>query len=217
MPSIIIVEKLGTIKSVSMKTFVESELYKKAALKTPDGFKCYTNWGVEYNKIQYTVYLYGKTSGRANSENKYEFPPPVDNVLFFGNCILIAKNVEGDVVDLTQTMWEKIYETLYGGFDDIGNDDSDIECDSDDDPAGPRTKNGYVKDGFVVDDEDADEDDDDDADADEDDEEYVKPVKEVKAKKNGNAKVKSAFELKEVEEYTYLDCSSELTEEPYIT
>ena len=78
MPSIIIVEKPGTIKSLSMKTFVESELYKKAALKTPDGFKCYTNWGVEYNKIQYTVYLYGKTSGRSNSENKYEFPPPVD-------------------------------------------------------------------------------------------------------------------------------------------
>ena len=209
MPSIIIVEKPGTMKSVSMKTIVDSELYKKAGLKTPDGFKCYTNWGVEYNKTQYTIYLYGKTSGRANSENKYEFPPPVDNVLFFGSCLLIAKNAEGDVVDLSQTMWEKIYEILYGGFDDIGNDDSDIECDSDDEP-GPRTKNGYIKDGFVVDD-----DDDVDEDDTEDEEEEDTRIKETK--KNGNAKVKSAFELKDVEEYTYLDCSSELTEEPYLS
>jgi hypothetical protein len=215
MPSIIIVEKLGTIKQVSMKNFVESELYKKAGLKTPDGFKCYTNWGVEYNKTQYTIYLYGKTSGRANSENKYEFPPPVDNLLFFGNCILIAKNVDGNVVDLTQITWEKIYEILYGGFNDIENNDSDIECDSDDE-TGPRTKNGYVKDGFVVDDEDDTGADEDDAEIDDDDDEYSKPIKDTKSKKNGNNKVKSAFELKDVEEYTYLDCSSELTEEQYI-
>jgi len=208
MPSIIIVEKPGTIKQVSMKTFVENELYKKAGLKTIDGFKCYTNWGVEYNKIQYTIYLYGKTTGRATYENKYEFPPPVDNVLFFGNCILIAKNAEGNVIDLSQTMWEKIYEILYGGFDDVGNNDSDIECDTDDD-VGPRTKNGYIKDGFVVDDDDDEPDDDTDDD--------YEDMSRKEIKKNGNMKVKSAFELKDVEEYIYLDCSSELTEESYLS
>jgi hypothetical protein len=46
MPSIIIVEKPGTIKQVSVKSVVENELYKKAGLKSADGFNCFTNWSV---------------------------------------------------------------------------------------------------------------------------------------------------------------------------
>jgi hypothetical protein len=220
MPSIIIVEKVGSIKQVSMKSVVETELYKKAGLKVADGFKCYTNWSVEYAKRQYTISLYGKTTGRANYENKYEFPPPVDNILFFGNCILIAKSTEGAIMDLTQDMWEKIYETLYGGFDDIGEEDSDSECDSEAEEVGKHTKNGYVKDGFVVDDdeEDDDDDEDDENDEDEDDEDgYIPPTKkESKSKKTGSAKIKNAFELQNVQEENYLDCTSELSEEEYL-
>jgi len=222
MPSILLVEKVGSIKQVSVKNVVESDLYKKAGLKTSDGFKCYTTWTVEYEKKRYSIVLYGKTVGRANHENKYEFPPPVDSILFFGNCILIAKNLEGSIVDLTQESWEKIYETLYGGFDEIGEEDSDSECESDDEIEGKRTKNGYVKDGFVVDDEDEDEDEDEDDDADDDgddgDECYIKTTKKPKAlpKKTGSQKIKNAFELKIVEEENYLDCASELSEESYI-
>lgn len=219
MPSILIVEKVGSIKTVSVKNVSESELYKKASLKTSEGFKCYTTWSVEHNKKQYSILLYGKTTGRPNYENKYEFPPPVDSVLFFGNCIIIAKINDGTIVDLTQDMWEKIYETLYGGFDDIGEDDSDSECESDDEEVGKRTKNGYVKDGFVVDDEDdEDEDEDEEVDEDEDEDVYVKPSKKTKtkSKSSGSSKIKSVFELKDVQEENYLDCASELSEESYI-
>jgi hypothetical protein len=222
MPSIIIVEKLGTIKQVSMKSVVETELYKKAGLKAADGFKCFTTWSVEYTKQQYTISLYGKTTGRANYENKYEFPPPVDNTLFFGNCILIAKSSEGAIVDLTEDMWEKIYETLYGGFEDIGEEDSECESDSDIEEVGKRTKNGYVKDGFVVDDDEDDDEDEDEDEEDEDDEDEdggynnSKPKKESKPKKTGSAKIKNAFELKDVQEENYLDCTSELSEEEYL-
>jgi len=219
MPSIIIVEKLGTIKQVSMKSVVETELYKKAGLKSADGFKCFTSWSVEHSKKQYTISLYGKTTGRANYENKYEFPPPVDNTLFFGSCILIAKSAEGAIVDLTEDMWEKIYETLYGGFEDIGEEDSECESDSDGEDPGKRTKNGYVKDGFVVDDDDEeDEDDEEDDEDDEDDEDgYIPPPKkESKSKKTGSAKIKNAFELQNVQEENYLDCTSELSEEDYL-
>jgi|LauGreDrversion4_1035100.scaffolds.fasta_scaffold03039_7 hypothetical protein len=221
MPSIIVVEKLGNVKQVNIKTVVETELYKKAGLKTPDGFKCYTNWSVEYSKAKYTISLYGKTTGRANCENKYEFPPPVDNTLFFGNCILTAKTPEGSFIDLHQDMWEKIYEDLYGGFEDIGEEDSSSECESDDEEevsACKRTKNGYVKDGFVVEDGDVDEDEDEEEEGDDDEEDvvYVKQNKKtVKAKKTGSAKIKNAFELKDVEEENYLDCTSELSEEAY--
>uniref|UniRef100_A0A6C0HGV7 Uncharacterized protein n=1 Tax=viral metagenome TaxID=1070528 RepID=A0A6C0HGV7_9ZZZZ len=220
MPSIIIVEKVGSIKQVSIKSVVEADLYKKAGLKSADGFKCYTNWSVEHATRQYTISLYGKTTGRANYENKYEFPPPVDNTLFFGNCILIAKSVEGAIVDLTQDMWEKIYETLYGGFEDIGEEDSDSGCDSEAEEVGKRTKNGYVKDGFVVDDDDDEEDDDDDDEENEEDEDedgYIPPAKkESKPKKTGSAKIKNAFELQNVQEDNYLDCTSELSEESYL-
>jgi len=220
MPSILIVEKVGSIKQVSMKSVVETELYKKAGLKVADGFKCYTSWSVEYAKRQYTISLYGKTTGRANYENKYEFPPPVDNILFFGNCILIAKSSEGDIMDLTQDMWEKIYETLYGGFDDIGEEDSDSECDSEAEEVGKHTKNGYVKDGFVVDDDEdeTEESEEDENDEDEDDEDgYIAPTKkESKPKKTGSAKIKNAFELQNVQEENYLDCTSELSEESYL-
>ena len=220
MPSIIVIEKPGTIKQVSVKSVVETELFKKAGLKSGDGFKCFTSWSVEYSKHQYTISLYGKTTGRANYENKYEFPPPVDNTLFFGNCILIAKSSEGAIVDLTEDMWEKIYETLYGGFEDIGEEDSECDSDSDIEDAVKRTKNGYVKDGFVVDDEDADDEDDEDADDEDDDEDvgiYIhKSKKESTPKKTGSAKIKNAFELKDVQEESYLDCTSELSEEEYL-
>jgi hypothetical protein len=222
MPSIIVVEKLGNVKQTNIKTIVEQELYKKAGLKTQEGFKCHANWSVEYSTKKYTISLYGKTTGRANCENKYEFPPPVDNTLFFGNCVITAKTSDGAFIDLTQDMWEKIYEDLYGGFEDIGEEDSDSECDSEDDEdigtgANKRTKNGYVKDGFVV--EDGDEDDEeDDEDAEEDDEDVVyakQSKKSAKSKKTSSAKMKNAFELKDVEEENYLDCTSELSEESY--
>ena len=58
-----------------------------------------------------------------NYENKYEFPPPVDNTLFFGNCILINKDEEDMPINITKKEWTEIYDHLYGGFDDIGEDD----------------------------------------------------------------------------------------------
>ena len=210
MPSILIVEKLGNIKPLSIKSFNEEELYKKAGFKVATDFKCYTVWNVEVSHTNYSIHLYGKTSGRANQENKYDFPPPMDNVLFFGNCLLISKNKD-TVLDLTPKIWDSIYETLFGGFDDIGeNDSEDIESEEDDTDI-PKTKTGYAKDGFIVDDGDDDED---DYEEDEEDEpELVIPVKKTRAKK---AVPKVELDLT-VEENDYLDCKSELSEESYIS
>jgi hypothetical protein len=218
MPSILIVEKLGNIKSTTVKKWDESELYKKAGLKTADGFKCFTTWPVELANKTYNISLYGKTSGRATHENKYEFPPPVDNTLFFGNCILINKNTDGDVVDLSSGEWEAIYEHLYGGFEDLGDDDDSDEEESDDETGLKRTKDGYVKDGFVVGDDDdgGDDDDEEEGESDEDEEPiYTKKSKSAK-KEQGSSKIKSVFELKPVEPDNYLDYTSELSEESYI-
>lgn len=235
MPSILIVEKLGNVKTLQVKTYAEDELYKKAGLKSPEGFKLHTSWKVDIENKKFTICLYGKTTGRANQENKFEFPPPIDNTLFFGNCILVKKSEdETNVLDLGESEWETIYEKLYGGFEDVGNEDSDDE-DSDDEDDVPRTKDGYVKDGFVVDDD--NDEDEDEEDEDEEDEPVVvkkskKSAKPAKVVTKTIAKkiqaIRSVFELESIKSIdadpvppveptpaNYLNCTNELTEEEY--
>ena len=133
------------------------DLYKKAGLKSCKDFKEQTFWTVEVKNKKYGVHLYGKTEGRAGQENKYDFPPPVDNTLFFGKCVLIMKDPKNHLVDLNESSWKSIYEYLFGGFEDIGDEDSEEEEEEDELENVPTTKEGYAKDGFIVDD---DEDDD---------------------------------------------------------
>jgi hypothetical protein len=147
MPSILIIEKLGSMKSVSVKSVVTEELYKKAGLKSPEGFKCQTQWNLEQNGKQYSIHLYAKTTGRANQENKYEFPPPMDKHLFFGKCILV--NPSGE---LTVEMWNEFYESIMQ-FEDIEQTESSEEEDL---PPG-KYSHGYLKDDFVVSDNELEE------------------------------------------------------------
>ena len=44
-----------------------------------------TEWNVKCDSKKYFIEVYAKTEGRTNSENKYDFPPPIDNALFFGS------------------------------------------------------------------------------------------------------------------------------------
>jgi hypothetical protein len=121
-----------------------------AGFKNAEGFTIQTTWEVEIKNRKFNVRLYAKKTGRAGQENKYEFPPPVDNSLFFGNCVLV--NVDND---LKLNDWSLIYEQLYGGFEDIGSEDSEDEDEDMGDVV--LTKEGYAKDGFIVDDADDDD------------------------------------------------------------
>jgi len=234
MSTILIVEKTGVIKEITLKSFNESELYKKAGFKTDAGFKCMHQWTVQLpetdaDKSNTTISLYGKTSGRAGQENKYDFPPPVDNTLFFGACVLVAdispeKNKCGS---LNSAKWNAIYEALFGGFEDIGDEDSEASEEDDIDIDTPLTKNGYVKDGFVVDDdsyESEEESEDYETEEEEDEVESLPPPKVNKvAKKNlKSQKTKSTvfdkidtMVLNVETEPAFLDCTSELVEESY--
>ena len=79
MPSMIaiVIEKSGSIKEIKLKE--DDEYYKKAGFKSSSDFAKQTSWEVKCNGKQMQIDLYGKTKGRAGQENKYEFPPPVDN------------------------------------------------------------------------------------------------------------------------------------------
>lgn len=217
---ILIVEKTGVIKESTVKSFVEADLYKKAGLKSAEGFERVHEWTLDGE----TVVLYGKSCGRAGQENKYDFPPPVDKVLFFGACILTSSKGS-----LNKGRWEEIYEELFGGFEDIGDEDSEESEEEDEDDDLPKTKSGYVKDGFIVDDdedEDEEEEEDDDEEEEEDDvgedeeEPVVVKVKAKKPTKKGKKNAKQTVFAKidtdtNTAENLFLDCTSELEEEAY--
>jgi len=224
--TVLIVEKSGNIKEQNIK-FDENELYKKAGHSSQTGFKCYAEWNIEnLNDKSYNIFVYGKTNGRANSENKYEFPPPIDNTLFFGNCVIVNKH-NNIPVSITSDEWDDIYEYLYGGFEDLGDEDSDE--DEDDDEGIPLTRQGYAKDGFIVDDDDIEEEEDEyEDDADDEEEVCIKKSNTKKSAKNSmkkptkkptskkGEKVENVFKIVQEQESNYLDCTSELVEEEYV-
>jgi len=174
---LLVVEKTGTIKESVLKTWNEEELYKKAGFKNGQGFKLATTWKVDdINKKSYTINVYGKTDGRANQENKYEFPPPIDETLFFGSCLIVHMK-DDKPASLTTAEWTCIYDKLYGGFESLGEGDSEEEDESDEYDDIPKTKSGYAKDGFIVDDDEMS--DDDYEDSDESEEFAPRPLKKV--------------------------------------
>jgi hypothetical protein len=119
-----------------------------------------------------TVELWARHDGLANQENKYDFPPPADNELFFGNCALLARDSNMNIVDLTVEKWNKVYEHLFGGFETLADnedEDDEEEDELDNIPSSMKTKDGYLKDGFII--EDALEDGANSSESDEDDEE----------------------------------------------
>jgi hypothetical protein len=162
---IIIIDKSGTPKSLNVKEFNEEDLYKKCGFKKPDGLIKQHTWNVKVEKQKYNVSVFAKEDGKANMENKYDFPPPIDTKLFFGSCALTAqiKNAEGKLVNvnLTLELWEKIYEKLFGGFEDLAltcKEDDLEEDELEHVPKHKKTKDGYLKDGFVVDSDKEDDD-----------------------------------------------------------
>jgi hypothetical protein len=162
---IIIVERLGSLKILSIKDFKQDELYKKCGFKKAEDFNKQTEWQVKYDGKKYCIQVFAKADGRANSENKYDFPPPIDTKLFYGSCAIVGqiKKEDGTKIyaNLTLPLWNKIYEKLFGGFEDLATtakEDEEEEDELANVPKEKKTKQGYLKDGFVVDSSDTEED-----------------------------------------------------------
>jgi len=125
----VLVERKGTLKEISD---VDVLNYGKR--------KCV--WKLDGR----TIYLYGRTKQKESTKIvKYDFPPPYDNKTFYGKCLLMSPDKP-----LTIPEWNDIYEKLMGGFEDI---ESESEVSGEETSILPLTKDGYVKDGFVVSDD----------------------------------------------------------------
>jgi hypothetical protein len=163
--TIIIVDKSASLKNLTVKDYKVDELYKKCGFKKADTFILQVEWPVKLDGQKYLIHMYGKLDGKANMENKYDFPPPVDKQLYFGSCALVGmlrdESTNRSHINLSLELWNKLYEKLFGGFEDlavIGADDDDEEDELENVPKKLKTKKGgYLKDGFVIDSSDTEE------------------------------------------------------------
>jgi hypothetical protein len=102
-----------------------------------------------WSTSEYDIQVYAKTNGTAGTENKYDFPPPIDTVLFFGDVIIASPTC-----NMTEEMWVTFYEGIMQ-FEDI--EGSETPSEDEIDPNEEYTKEGYIKDGFVVSDSELEE------------------------------------------------------------
>lgn len=72
--------------------------------------------------------LWGWREGKAGTENKHELPPPHDEVLLFGDAVVVAAGG----ADFAVEAWAKFYDEAFGGFEDLGNSDSDSDDEGED-------------------------------------------------------------------------------------
>ena len=238
---IVIVERNGDLRASQIDTYTPLEICKKCKYKTAIGFDIHAEWAYSGSECakddRFIVELWARNDGNAGQENKYEFPPPVDTILFFGACALVAKDMSAQhrVIPLTLDKWDKMYNFLFGGFDTLANceDDDNEEDELDCIPAHRKTKDGYLKDGFVVDNSSNDDDDDDTDDEDDEDDENDEDVNDatdndeveeeddatnVSKNKIGsisNTKIKKRRDKKPPKEELLVDTLSELSEEAY--
>ena len=202
--TIIIVDKGGSLKTLTVKEYKVEELYKKCGFKKSEGLNLQVEWPVKLDGQRFLIQMYGKLEGKANMENKYDFPPPIDKNLYFGACAIVGM-IRDDSnsrshINLSLELWNKIYEKLFGGFEDLKstcNEDDDEEDELENIPKHLKTKKGgYLKDGFVVDSSDTEE--------------------EVSVSYDEESEPSEDTENAAEEELELEDIGSELSEETYI-
>ena len=168
MPTIVLIEKTGEIKENNIKNLKVADIYKKCNFRKKDDFDMRYTWNI--NKDLF-ISVFSRNDGKSGTENKYDLPPPIDKDLYFGSIAIVAhkskKISDNNIIDFSKELWNKTYEKLMGGFEDLNGEDSYSE--EEEIPEDLKTSQGYMKDGFVVDDDEEEDDDEEDEDDDEED------------------------------------------------
>lgn len=230
MVKFIIIEKNGNIKQVKSDTVNKDVLLKKCKISNGDGFIKQHSWGVKVNGTQLNMCLYARTKGRANSENKYELPPPLDSDLFFGSMAVVTYGgigKETQLFDCTEKMWTGVYNKLMGGFEDLHSEEEEEE-EEEYVPPEKLTKHGYKKGGFIVDEEEEEEEEEEELQEIEEEEEEPEEEIDTTEEETYEDSYEEGEEGEEVEEFeeeeeepeemeNEIECISELSEEEYLT
>ena len=155
MVKVIFIKKNSSLKNSSIKLDSLDILYKKCLFSSNNNFDHRHTWSLN-NNVFYSIF--SKKKGKAGTENKYDLPPPIDNELYFGTMIVLKHSEKmyniNNLQDLTLDEWKNVYETLFGGFEDL-DEEEEVSSDEYVNPEN-LTKEGYDKtDGFIVDDDDS--------------------------------------------------------------
>jgi len=211
------IDKQNNKKNVKINVNSD-QYYKKCKLRSVKDFDYRHSWKIKEDGENRYLSIFAKNNGRANTENKCELPPPLDNQLYFGTMLVVKHKEEGkydmdDLIELTVENWEKHYNKLYGGFEDLGEEDSYSSEESIDPEL--LTKEGYSKeDGFVVESDEEIIDDE----GDEDEEEEVEEEEYIGGEESDEDESDDASEDESDSEYDSEDSyiASELEEEEYV-
>ena len=92
----------GTIKETEFKDF--SELYKKCGFRKKEGFSV-----ILTNK---NIQICGRTEGKQNNKNKYDFPYNMEDYsidAIYGACAIVKKDTNSNnYIDLDENMWNSL-------------------------------------------------------------------------------------------------------------
>ena len=216
MVKVLLVDKYGKEKISAIKNFDIETLYKKCNFRNKDNFEKRNTWNLGDNVY---ISVFGKDVGRAQTGNKYELPPPIDKELYFGTLLILKHSSEEitnlNVENLDLIEWKKIYDKLFGGFEDL--DEEEELSEEEEIPEEFLTKEGYSKeDGFIVDSDDTDEDYIPNNDEDEEEEEEEDDMEGGSEEEDEIGEEETEEEDDDEEWESDSDIGSELSEESFI-
>ena len=137
----------GTVTSL----YIEVELLQLNA--------CIHEWKLNEKGNKYKICVYADKSGNFSTINKYELPPPIDKEILYGDVVIVAYKKVNNVYkryDLSVESWSTFYRRMFM-FENLRTSQEADEMEIDElslVPLNRKTKDGYLKDGFVVDDDD---------------------------------------------------------------
>jgi len=138
MSSFIILAAKGEVKSSILPATAEAgaEAAIAKALKRAKAPELIGTWTWQKSKL----FLYGYKEGRAGTENKHDLLAPHDEIVLFGDAVIIASNdksVEAGVTSFTPDQYKKFYNSKGGGdiadADEQSDDDEELDEEEDDD------------------------------------------------------------------------------------
>tara|TARA_B100000963_G_scaffold348040_1_gene355046 strand:- start:709 stop:1509 length:801 start_codon:yes stop_codon:yes gene_type:complete len=154
-------------KNFSIENFDYSKIDMEDVEDVKGNGKIERECDFEWQEKILSVFAYN--DGKAGKENKTELPPPIETQLYFGNIVVIAHK-DGKVSDLPLEEYQEFYNSAFGGFEDLGAEDSWSEDDEEpntEDEAFIVNDDEEEDDGeFVVNEEDEEEDEEFDSDED---------------------------------------------------
>lgn len=88
-----------------------------------------------YEYDEKVIFVFGYKKGKKGTENKVELPPPYDNIVLYGDAIVIVSLTRKweSAIPFTVDQWNSFYNNLNGGDYEKENSDDDSDEDSDDD------------------------------------------------------------------------------------